>query len=993
MAQLQSTAVTGSLTTTGNVGIGTTNPGAPLHVNDSSADAVVRISKGASTIGNIDLVNEGNRFSIQDDGTRRLSIDVTGNVGINSVSPIQKLDIVGKMRITDDVILAQTNGRIDYDNGVTGALRFFSTSTSAERMRITSAGNVGIGTATPLGKLDVYRPAGASVTAAIAISNGEANGKNWGISTEVVDGGDFALLQSSTIGGIPTPTGANVRFIITNTGNVGIGTANPIFSAVAGNTVKGLSIQNVGNDTQASLRLTGHNNTGTPGQATFTELQHAGGDLRFSINHNGTTALTINPSSNIGIGTANPATKLEIYGTGNTLRLDSAANGAKELLFRNVGTQTATIKTDGDLKLYVEDAGKNILFDTTSGEKMRITAGGNFGMGTSVPVSTDLVGSVTIVKSHNGDTPPSPLAQSYNVNQSNLYLFGRNAGLTMVGASGEESVIAFANPFSAYTAGIRYESGTGVNGGDIKFQTSGTNERMRITSGGLVGIGTSDTLNNILLVAGSHPSGYSILGVRPGADQVASLGFYNTSNVRKGLLYTNPTSFILESDNLPITLQPGTANVGIGTITPDVKLEVNGQGAFGNNSTLTVQSDAFVTVRAAAFAGIDITSLRTSGNIGGLRALDSTSTLKGQLLLKVDGGFEYFSGASLFYILPSGNVGINTDNPRAKLDVNGSIQVAGGNTFGIGVDAAAIYISNNTGIGLSGNISGYSRNLIRFSGTNIEIGQTDTSLITGVILSAGDSAGVINLKTGGNNSRFYITSGGNIGINNTSPLFRLHVLGTTGGDSTFNQGILIENSNDTDGEPTLAFKVKSMADSTYWFTGLNQSANYKIAYGSSFTDVNTLFSVLNTGNVGIGLASPIRKLDVLEGNVQIIANFTNTNTTSARIKFTDANTGAENVNIGATGTKLAMWTNNTVRMTIISGGNVGIGTTNPTHLLHVNGTLRVDNAGSAPANTEPFDPGGVSGYYGKNQSYLLGDPNAWLAINVAGTPYVIPLYS
>jgi hypothetical protein len=88
-------------------------------------------------------------------------------------------------------------------------------------------GNVGIGTTSPLGKFDVYRPAGASGTAAIVISNGEANGKNWAISTEVVDGGDFALLQSATTGGTPTPTVANVRFIINNSGNVGIGTITP----------------------------------------------------------------------------------------------------------------------------------------------------------------------------------------------------------------------------------------------------------------------------------------------------------------------------------------------------------------------------------------------------------------------------------------------------------------------------------------------------------------------------------------------------------------------------------------------------------------------------------------------------------------------------------------------------------------------------------------------------------------------------------------------
>jgi len=77
-------------------------------------------------------------------------------VGINTESPEQRLHVVGKMKITDDIIFAQTNGRMDYDNGVSsGALRFFSTSGNTERMRITSAGRVGIGTTNPQAALDI----------------------------------------------------------------------------------------------------------------------------------------------------------------------------------------------------------------------------------------------------------------------------------------------------------------------------------------------------------------------------------------------------------------------------------------------------------------------------------------------------------------------------------------------------------------------------------------------------------------------------------------------------------------------------------------------------------------------------------------------------------------------------------------------------------------------------------------------------------------------
>jgi hypothetical protein len=133
-------------------------------------------------------------------------------------------------------------------------------------------------------------------------------------------------------------------------------------------------------------------------------------------------------------------------------------------------------------------------------ERMRITSGGNVGIGTPSPVTTNLVGSVTIVKSYNGDTPPSPSAQSYDINQSNLYLFGRNAGLTLVGALNEEAVIAFANSSDPYIGGIRYSMGSGADSGDFYIQTGGTNERFRITSTGIscfacrIGVGTFPSL-------------------------------------------------------------------------------------------------------------------------------------------------------------------------------------------------------------------------------------------------------------------------------------------------------------------------------------------------------------------------------------------------------------------------------------------------------------------------------------------------------------------
>ena len=82
----------------------------------------------------------------------RMRIDSSGNVGIGTSSPTEKLSVNGKLKITNDIILAQTSGRIDYDNGnSSGALRFHSTSANSERLRIDSSGRLLVGTSSNRG--------------------------------------------------------------------------------------------------------------------------------------------------------------------------------------------------------------------------------------------------------------------------------------------------------------------------------------------------------------------------------------------------------------------------------------------------------------------------------------------------------------------------------------------------------------------------------------------------------------------------------------------------------------------------------------------------------------------------------------------------------------------------------------------------------------------------------------------------------------------------
>jgi hypothetical protein len=143
-------------------------------------------------------------------------IDVSGNIGIGLTSPLARLHVSGSVRVQGGGSVTSPTLQVNHDDmGFFGPAvnTLAAVTTSVERMRITAAGDVGIGTTSPLAKLQVngtIRSGGGSATAP-------------GLQVNHDDMGLFAPALN-TLG---FATNSVERFRISSTGNVGIGTTAP----------------------------------------------------------------------------------------------------------------------------------------------------------------------------------------------------------------------------------------------------------------------------------------------------------------------------------------------------------------------------------------------------------------------------------------------------------------------------------------------------------------------------------------------------------------------------------------------------------------------------------------------------------------------------------------------------------------------------------------------------------------------------------------------
>ena len=210
------------------------------------------------------------------------------------------------------------------------------------------------------------------------------------------------------------------------------------------------------------------------------------------------------------------------------------------------------------------------------------------------------------------------------------------------------------------------------------------------------------------------------------------------------------TALTVDTDTLHVD---ATNNrVGIGTASPAQELHLKGSGEMARLESISATGNTWMTFHSPS-ARLGYFGYGSASDTH-LRIVNDTS---GDILASTN-------GSERMRIDSSGNVGIGDTTPSAKLDVNGAVLVQGG-TFTAGIDSgtAGIVLQQDKPI-FSRDVNGnYLRNLIKHTSAGaIEIGQSGTSLINGITLTAGSSGHVVS------NSKVLVGTTDDTLSNNTS---------------------------------------------------------------------------------------------------------------------------------------------------------------------------------------------------------------------------------
>jgi hypothetical protein len=756
---ISSTTYTGSnLSLSGNLNVAgtltTVNITSTNLVNTNVSAGIVVASTSLSATGNSNTI--GNNI-----------FTTGGNVGISTTAPVYKLDVNGILRSTGDIIVGNGLGaesihlwdvpgaawelntgnyKLNIRNGTFGT-------TMVDRVTVTSTGNVGIGTTTPIGKISVD------------YSGISTNQNVLSLHTSNTGTTDYNLIEAGH--------GASSTFVLKGNGNVGIGTTSPSrLLQVNQNGYLGSTQGAISVSTNVEARYHLYNNAGIA-EWSFGQKSAARSDFTFSklVSNVESDYLTITTGGNIGIGTTSPVYTLDVNGTIDAL---SVTSGNVSTGVATIGTllNTNTVSTNISSSTLVLSTGltsasaqvTNLNSTTSTIATARVTTsllaignsntlgnifttGGNVGIGTNPVGALDVRDSTNLVGDDGGA----------------LYITG--------GTNGNRRLHMGYHNTNNY--GWIEVVEKGVNLQNLSLQPRGGNVGIGTTSPAYL-LDVNGTIDALTVTTGNVSTGVATIGT---------------------LLNTNAVSTNISSGTLNLSTGLTSANVrltGTGTsldIRAAASVNINLQNTSSGNAQTKIHSHSdsrtyFQSSGDIYFAGIDSTNLRglclrTSGNIGiGTTApgytLDINGTCKVTNELYIAnpsaGGTIFLGGGS------SGDVGyehsvIETRNYAATentelLLFKGNDVVGGSGPDRIRLRAGSIMFDT------------YSAPTSNRTSENIRMTIYDNGNV-GIATTAPAFTLDVNgtFETSNANGVMLFASSGNLGIGNTAPSYKLHVTG------------------------------------------------------------------------------------------------------------------------------------------------------------------------------------------------------------------------
>ena len=515
--------------------------------------------------------------------------------------------------------------------------------------------------------------------------------------------------------------------------------------------------------------------------------------------------------------------------------------------------------------------------------------------------------------------------------------YGINGTGDLYGVYGSSSLAYGYGVAGVSNNGIYGSGGTGVGGyftsasgnalvtgtGNVGIGTTSPNYPLELSKSNSSGIGPELNLNNPAGTYGDESAiSFSSIGkIRARIRNDLNGDAWGSGNILFETL--NPTDNVVEQ--MRIT---STGYLGVGTASPQSKLDVNGMISANGSDAISVYTN-----NPSGLARIWYT-------IGGRGAITDSSWnvgIRNDNYSTYNSGFSFESRAtgeiwtSKLFLTQDGKIGIGTTNPLSKLEVTGSL-----------VSQPLLNIYSTTG---GNNQLVLSTNFL--NGNNISI----NPFISGV------NNGGFEIRNSTTNL-FTISPSGNVGIGTTSPGATLHL--TSGGNNAGAGGSIAFGANQNFPGPIAMIKGALIDAGSNGSSSLAEAGDLvfyttKDLGGGSIGSLTERMRINSVGNIGIGTTSPTQKLDVNGNITQSInnpylfhmANSLNIKTTGDSIDVLSvrgSTSYGSRIDVYAAGDSSVGTMIGGYGDSYFNAGNVGIGTTNPQQKLDVNGYIQQNGA-------------------------------------------------